>query len=124
MIEAVVAIAIIIVVVQMVFSIYQIRYYDKFIRSLVKKYTQKQGYALNTDTAKNLFKQVMVVVVANANNEIIEAHELSGNTIFSKFQPIRELEGRQINEDLIRDFEKEKMTLTDQALVKNFKKIR
>lgn len=123
MIEAVVALAIIIVAVQMVFSIYQVRYYDKFIRSLVKKYAQNQGYALNTETAKSLFKQVMAVVVVDENNEIVEAHEFKGNTIFSKFQPIKELEGRQINEDLIRDFEKEKMTLTDQALVKIFKKI-
>ena len=49
MIEAIVALAIIIIILQMGLSVYQLRYYDKFIRQLVQKYNNTKGFELKTE---------------------------------------------------------------------------
>lgn len=122
MMEAIVALAIIVVILQMGLSVYQVRYYDKFIRQLVQKYSNSDGYKLNTETAKSIFNNVIVVVVSDQDNTIKEAYELKGSTIFSKFKIIEGLVGRKINETLINEIENKKKSLSRQALLKIFKK--
>lgn len=118
MMEAIVALAIIVVVIQMGLSVYQLRYYDKFIRQLVQKYANSKGYELKTETSSNMLKTVIVAVIFDDNNIIIEAHEIKGNTIFSKFKPMKKLVNIEVNEALINELEIKKKNLQNKALLK------
>lgn len=118
MIEAIVALAIIIIILQMGLSVYQLRYYDKFIRQLVQKYNNTKGFELKTERSKNLLRTVIVVVVLDEGNIIVEAYEFKGNTIFSKFKPIEDILNIRIDIKFIKRLENEKNSLRNQALLK------
>lgn len=118
MMEAIVALAIIVVILQMGLSVYQLRYYDKFIRQLVQKYANSKGYELKTETSSNMLKTVIVAIIFNDNNIIVEAYEFKGNTIFSKFKPMEELVGIEVNEAFIKELEGKKDSLKNKALLK------
>lgn len=114
--ESIVSLLILIVVLQLVLSLVQIRYYDTFIRKLVMKYKNSEGNKLTIKKGNSKLKSVIVVLVINENKKIVEAYEFNGNLIFSKFKPIMELKNATIDSFLIRDL-REKISLRNKTLL-------
>lgn len=86
---------------QLVFSIYQVHYYQRFMRTMVAKYQDTTRYRLISEVNKTLFSSHVVVMVIDEVKEIQEAYVLKGMTIFSKFQPYQQLVGHRLDDGLI-----------------------
>lgn len=86
--------------IQLVLSIYQIRYYQSFLTELADRYRNK-AYFMVTEIVKKRFKSTTVVVIHDADQVIAEAHYLSGITIFSRFKTYPNLEGKKITSELL-----------------------
>lgn len=115
--EGYIAIALLILVLQLIFSVHQLRKYDRFIQQLVEKYNVK-GYSLYSETAKKIFSTVVVVIVTDENNKVVEAYEYKGLTIFARFYLIDEIIGRKLNKDFYREMEQKEDNLTLEAIIK------
>jgi len=106
--EGIIGVAIVIIVIQQVLGIMQIRYYERFMNRLVKKYAGYEGYELNTEMVKKWYKKTFYVVVTNQNNQIVELYRYQGLTVFARFKLIEELNGRVLNEDLVNSIDTSK----------------
>lgn len=60
--QGIVVLGTLIVVLQGIFSLFQIRYYQCFVKQLVQRYKNKSGYQLNTEVAKNWYSSVVLVL--------------------------------------------------------------
>lgn len=120
--EAVVALAILIVILQISLSLFQMKYYEKFLRELVKKYAKSEGYELDTSISKGIFNTAIVAVVSDESHKIIEAYEYKGKTLFSKFKKKTSIINKTIDQDLIQDITLLGDSLSNKALLKLFNK--
>lgn len=104
-----------ILLLQSVFSLYQVQYYNRFVRSLAKKYRGNKGYDLLTDVAKHLFTSAVIVVVTDPNGVIMELYFYSGLTIFSKFKRFEKFDGEKLDNELVYLMDQEKSRLKKRA---------
>ncbi|MGT2910144.1 transcriptional regulator GutM [Streptococcus cameli] len=109
---------------QLILSIYQVQYYQNFMGTLVKKYQDTQDYQLISEVNKTLLSSNVVVVIMDKSKIIKEAYSLKGMTIFSKFQPYEQLIGHRLDEKLIPLVESNKKdgrVKAVQALIEKYK---
>lgn len=90
-----------VLLLQFVLTIYQVQYYQKFMKDLVKKYQSTSDYHLVSEVVKSRFRSSIVVLVYDQNKVIVEAYYLNGLTIFSKFQPFEQLVGQVLQVGLL-----------------------
>ena len=100
MIKEVVIILLFIVICQGVLGIYQLKKYDKFIKSLQAKYQGLDKYYLLSERAGNKFQSLILIVIMDSSYNIIEAYSYSGYTVLSGFKNIKSIENKNINEIL------------------------
>lgn len=105
-----------IIVAQVLLSLYQIRYYNAFMNKLIKRYDTCPGYTLTTEVEKNCISSVVLVVITDSQDTIIEAYIYAGLTIFSQFKPCDVLTGKTISQNLKNEIAKEKPTLKQRAI--------
>jgi len=105
-----------IVLLQTIFSFYQIKYYHHFIKGIVKSYEQKTNYHLDTEIVKKTFGSMVIVVVTDGNNTIIESYYYRGFTVFSKFQDFNEIKGKQLDKCLLDHLENKQLSLKQKAI--------
>lgn len=115
--EGYIAIALLIIVLQLIFSVYQLRKYDRFIKELVKKHNTK-GYSLYSETVKKFFKTVVVVIVTDDTNKVVEAYEHDGVTIFARFYPMQELAGQTLDKNYYQKVKNQEKNLATNAILK------
>lgn len=109
--NAIAALATVIILLQLIFSLYQVRYYNRFVRHLASKYNGVTGYTLTTDVAKHLLASVVVAVITDENGVIIELYFYSGLTIFSRFKRFENFDDEKLDTKLISQMEQEKSKL-------------
>lgn len=90
-----------VLLVQLLLTIYQVQYYQGFMKSLVKKYQDTQNYQLVSEVVKSRFRSSIVALIYNQNKVIVEAYCLNGLTIFSRFQPFDQLVGQVLDANLL-----------------------
>lgn len=91
----------VVVLFQLLLSLYQIRYYQGFMASLVKKYQKTEDYKLVSEVTKSSLSSKILVLIYDKEKVIVEAHYLNGISIFSKFKPCQELIGRRLDSRLL-----------------------
>lgn len=114
--EKIVVLASVIILLQLILSLYQVRYYNRFIKQLAKKYEGSHGYRLRTEVAKKYYASVVVVVVVDDQQVIVESFAYSGLTIFSKFKEFEGYIGKKIDADLLNVIKQKKNGLKATAL--------
>ncbi|GEM02712.1 DNA-binding transcriptional regulator of glucitol operon [Halolactibacillus halophilus] len=114
-------VASIIIFFQLLLSLYQVHYYNKFLKVLVKKYSEKPGYMLSTGVAKGKIQSVVIALVYNEDNYIVEAYQFKGASIFSKFKSLDILENRYISKELVLEVQSLKNQLLMEAVMKVLK---
>jgi len=107
---------IIIVLLQTIFSFYQIKYYHHFIKGVVKSYEHKPNYHLDTEIVKKAFGSIVIAVVTDNNNTIIESYYYRGFTVLSKFQDFNEIKGKQLDKYLLDHLENKQLGLKQKAI--------
>ena len=90
-----------VLLVQLLLTVYQIQYYQKFMKDLVKKYQNTKDYQLVSEVVKSRFRSSIVALIYDQNKVIVEAYCLNGLTIFSRFQPFDQLVGQVLNANLL-----------------------
>ena len=90
-----------VLLVQLLLTIYQVQYYQGFMKSLVKKYQDTQNYQLVSEVVKSRFRSSIVALIYDQNKVIVEAYCLNGSTIFSRFQPFDQLVGQVLDANLL-----------------------
>lgn len=105
-----------IILFQTIFSFYQIRYYNHFIKSIVKRYEDKPNYRLDTEIVKKAFGSMVVVVITDADSTIVESYYYRGFTIFSKFREFKEINGQKLNKYLLTHLENKQPKLKRKAI--------
>lgn len=90
-----------VLLVQLLLTIYQVQYYQGFMKSLVKKYQDTQNYQLVSEVVKSRFRSSIVALIYDQNKVIVEAYCLNGLTIFSRFQPFDQLVGQVLDANLL-----------------------
>ena len=90
-----------VLLVQLLLTIYQVQYYQGFMKNLVKKYQDTQNYQLVSEVVKSRFRSSIVALIYDQNKVIVEAYCLNGLTIFSRFQPFDQLVGQVLNANLL-----------------------
>lgn len=90
-----------VLLVQLLLTIYQVQYYQGFMKSLVKKYQDTQNYQLVSEVVKSRFRSSIVALIYDQNKVIVEAYCLNGLTIFSRFKPFDQLVGQVLNANLL-----------------------
>lgn len=105
-----------IVLFQAVFSFYQIKYYNYFIRNIIRKHENKTDYRLDTEIVKKMFGSMVILVVTDKDNVVIESFYYRGFTVFSKFRKFNELNGRKLNKYVLTHIGSEKSKLKRQAI--------
>ena len=115
--QGIVVLGTLIVVLQGIFSLFQIRYYQRFVKQLIQRYKNKSGYQLNTEVAKNWYSSVVLVVVTNTQGKIIEAYTYSGLTIFSRFTSCEALVGEQTSQELLKEWQAKKSCLHQKVIL-------
>lgn len=90
-----------VLLVQLLLTVYQIQYYQKFMKDLVKKYQNTKDYQLVSEVVKSRFRSSIVALIYDQNKVIVEAYCLNGLTIFSRFQPFDQLVGQVLDADLL-----------------------
>lgn len=121
--EALIAVAIFVIVIQLFFSLFQMKYYEKFVKAIAKRYENTSGFNLYTESASKLFSKSIVVLVTNRDQHIVEAYEYSGLTVLSKFKELKNLIGKELNKQLYNETEKLKGSLYAKALLKIIDKV-
>lgn len=116
------ALATVIILLQLVFSLYQVNYYNRFLKNLAQKYSDSVGYSLDTEVSKNMLSSAVVAIVSDEQNKIQEAYYYKGTTIFSKFKRIEQLENRNLDQTLFDEIATSKKTLMTKALSKLIEK--
>lgn len=113
--EKIVVLATLIILCQLLLSLYQINYYNRFIRNLTRRYEKQAGYYLQTNVAKNIYSSLVIAVVTNEQNEIVEAYVYSGLTIFSNFKPCKEIEGKYLSRECLKYLSEKENSLKRKA---------
>ena len=90
-----------VLLVQLLLTIYQVQYYQGFMKNLVKKYQDTQNYQLVSEVVKSRFRSSIVALIYDQNKVIVEAYCLNGLTIFSRFQPFDQLVGQVLDANLL-----------------------
>lgn len=90
-----------VLLVQLLLTIYQVQYYQGFMKNLVKKYQDTQNYQLVSEVVKSRFRSSIVALIYDQNKVIVEAYCLNGLTIFSRFKPFDQLVGQVLNANLL-----------------------
>lgn len=116
--EGLAVLATVIMLLQLVFSLYQVNYYNRFLKKLMHRYSNSSGYQLNTEIEKNIFSSVVVAMITNQENQIVEVYYYKGLTIFSKFKPLDTLKSKYISEELYQQIIGSKNDLINKALKK------
>jgi DNA-binding transcriptional regulator of glucitol operon len=105
------ALATVILLLQTVFSLYQVKYYNNFVKKLAQKYSEAKGYHLTTEVAKHLMTSIVAVVITDEKDTIIELYFYSGLTIFSRFRRFKTFDGKLLDSMLLIQLEQEKSKL-------------
>ncbi|PTQ83968.1 glucitol operon activator protein GutM [Trichococcus patagoniensis] len=113
--EKIAVLASVIILLQLILSLYQVRYYNRFIKKLTKKYEGSHGYRLRTEVAKKYYSSVVIVVVLDEQHRIVECFSYSGLTIFSKFKIYDKYVGEKIDNHLLNIIKGEKPGLKSTA---------
>ncbi|WP_373712563.1 transcriptional regulator GutM [Streptococcus sp.] len=90
-----------VLLVQLLLTVYQVQYYQGFMKNLVKKYQDTQNYQLVSEVVKSRFRSSIVALIYDQNKVIVEAYCLNGLTIFSRFQPFDQLVGQVLDANLL-----------------------
>lgn len=90
----------VVILFQLVLTIYQIQHYQKFMASLVRKYQNTNDYQLVSEVVKSRFFSSIVALIYDKDKFIVEAYYLNGMTIFSKFKPYNQLVGQVLDKGL------------------------
>ncbi|MTD40405.1 hypothetical protein GIX45_17625 [Erwinia sp. CPCC 100877] len=109
--SSIAALATIILLLQLVFSLYQVKYYNNFVKALVKKYSGENGYHLTTEVAKTLFASAIAAMITDEHGTIVELYFYSGITIFSRFQRFKTFDGKVLDSTLMLQMEQENSKL-------------
>lgn len=112
----------VIILLQTIFSLYQIRYYNRFIVKLTKKYSTRNGYRLRIETEKKLISSIVVIIVTDNKNMIVESYFYKGLTILSKFKEYLFLINKTIDNELIHQLKQEKSKIKRNAFEKLIRK--
>ena len=112
------ALATAIILLQLVFSLYQVKYYNRFLKQLAHKYSNYVGYSLDTEVSKSMFSSAVVAVISDNQNKIEEAYYYKGTTIFSKFKRINEFDHQYLDQALLEKIQSSKPTLMTKAFIK------
>ncbi|MBF0777927.1 transcriptional regulator GutM [Streptococcus cuniculi] len=91
----------VILLFQLILSLYQVRYYQQFMSDLVEKYKHTSDYYLVSEVVKSRLSSNTLALIHNKNKVIIEAYYLRGMTIFSKFKPCDAVVGHCLNKQLL-----------------------
>lgn len=106
----------VVILLQLVLTLYQVQNYQKFMASLVKKYQDTTDYQLVSEVVKSKLFSHVVTLIFDKNKMIVEAYYLNGMTIFSKFQPYNQLVGYRLDEDLLTIVESENQSTRGKAV--------
>lgn len=91
----------VILLFQLILSLYQVRYYQQFMSDLVEKYNHTSDYYLVSEVVKSRLSSNTLALIYDQNKIIVEAYYLSGMTIFSRFKPYDAIVGHSLNKQLL-----------------------
>lgn len=84
-------------VIQNVFTIIQIRSYRKSMEGIVSRYKGKKGYYLFSEMERRkLLPGAMVMLVVDSNYEIQECYFANGLTVLSKLKELNKYKGQHV----------------------------
>ncbi|AXQ77825.1 hypothetical protein DDV21_001440 [Streptococcus chenjunshii] len=105
-----------IIFLQLIFSLYQLQYYQRFMRQLIDKYQDRPNCRLVSEIIKTGLSSHVLVVVYDGEKRITEAYYLDGIMIFSRFKPYDAIVGLPLDEHSVAIAEAEKQTAKTRAL--------
>ncbi|MEX2785300.1 transcriptional regulator GutM [Streptococcus sp. H49] len=105
-----------VILLQLIFSLYQLRYYQRFMRRLLDKYQDRPGFRLVSEIIKTGLSSHVLVVIYNGEKKISEAYYLDGVMVFSRFKPYDAIVGLSLDECLAAVAEAKKQTAKTRAL--------
>ncbi|MEO1771721.1 transcriptional regulator GutM [Candidatus Enterococcus ferrettii] len=76
----------VLMMIQSLGSIFQVKYYQGFIKKITVAYQNHAFHELYTDVSKGSLFKTIVAVVADQNNKIISCYVCKGFTIFARFK--------------------------------------
>ncbi len=101
-----------ILAIQSLLTIYQIRYYSRFLRNLTRKYSGNKGYTLRTEVYKKKLSSIIVAVVCDELDRVVEMYFYQGSTFFSKFKRCTDYDGKVLEYAILKgDNSKENIVL-------------
>jgi len=93
--------ATVLLVIQMLLSFLQVRYYSGFVRKIAKKFANQSGCTLKTQVAKGILKSTIILVVTDQEDKIVEVYEYAGMTVLSRFKRKDEFIGQILNHQFL-----------------------
>ncbi|MED0651798.1 transcriptional regulator GutM [Aeribacillus composti] len=86
-----------ILLVQYVATIIQVRHYKKYVDKIVSRYKGKEGYFLYTGMNRRKFSSgAMAMIVVNKDYVIEDCYILKGISVFSKFKKYEKYIGHHV----------------------------
>ncbi|WP_282920251.1 transcriptional regulator GutM [Ignavigranum ruoffiae] len=102
MVKPIIIIVLFMMFLQTLLSIYQIKYYEKFVKEIAKKYSSRENY-LYTEMSSNKFNRLIVVIVIDEHRIVIDAYKFHGKFWFSKFVQIPEIIGLELYQNTLNE---------------------
>lgn len=96
MLKTIIIIVLFMLFLQTIFSFYQIKYYERFVKNLALKYRGENRFLYTEKSEKKINRTILVIIVDN-NKHILDAYQYSGVLFFSKFKRFPEIIGLKMN---------------------------
>lgn len=107
----------ILMMLQSVFSVVQVKYYQSFIRKIT---TEQAGtdYDFYTEVVKGRMLRTIVAVVIDKNGKVVQCYCCSGLTIFAKFKEDTAYQGMHLEEFYSKKLQENQLSKIEEALSK------
>ncbi|MEO1769059.1 MULTISPECIES: transcriptional regulator GutM [Enterococcus] len=107
----------ILMMLQSVFSVVQVKYYQSFIRKIT---TEQAGtdYDFYTEVVKGRMLRTIVAVVIDKNGKVVQCYCCSGLTIFAKFKEDPAYQGMHLEEFYSKKLQENQLSKIEEALSK------
>lgn len=105
-------------IAQSLTSIFQVKYYQKFVNNTMNKYQGNSSYEFYTEVSKGKILKTIVAVVVDSNGKIISCHVCKGFTVFARFKETQEYRGLVLEAFHLRKGKKNRMSQVEDTLAK------
>ena len=108
----------VLMMVQSLGSVFQVKYYQGFIKKITVDYQDHAAHELYTDVSKGSLFKTIVAAVVDQNGEIISCYVCRGFTVFARFQQEPSYQGINLAEIHDKKMKQSRLTQVESVLEK------